>query len=247
MAFQTVFRRYELKYMLTLDQKEKVLAALQPYMKLDKYGRTTIRNLYYDTDTFLLIRRSIEKPVYKEKLRIRSYGKAAADSTVFVELKRKYKKEVYKRRIAMTNGEAVRWLSGEENRASATQISKEIDYFLDYYGALHPMVFLSYERQAYYANDGADFRVTFDDNVLCRQEDLSLESDVYGIPILPKGKILMEIKCSGGIPLWMTRVLSEEKIYKTSFSKYGTAYRTLIFPQNHKINAYNTLEVNIDG
>ncbi|MBQ6714400.1 MAG: polyphosphate polymerase domain-containing protein [Clostridia bacterium] len=247
MAFQTVFRRYELKYMLTLDQKEKVLAALQPYMKLDKYGRTTIRNLYYDTDTFLLIRRSIEKPVYKEKLRIRSYGKAAADSTVFVELKRKYKKEVYKRRIAMTNGEAVRWLSGEENKESATQISKEIDYFLDYYGALHPTVFLSYERQAYYANDGADFRVTFDDNVLCRQEDLSLESDVYGIPILPKGKILMEIKCSGGIPLWMTRVLSEEKIYKTSFSKYGTAYRTLIFPQNHKINAYNTLEVNIDG
>ena len=97
MAFQTVFKRYELKYMLTTEQKERVLAAMTPYMKLDKYGRTTIRNLYFDTDTYLLIRRSIEKPTYKEKLRIRSYNKADADSIVFVELKKKYKGVVYKR------------------------------------------------------------------------------------------------------------------------------------------------------
>ncbi|MBQ6946630.1 MAG: VTC domain-containing protein, partial [Clostridia bacterium] len=88
MAFQTVFKRYELKYMLTLEQKEKVLTAIAPYMQPDPYGRTTIRNLYYDTDTYLLIRRSIEKPTYKEKLRIRSYGQATADSNVFVELKK---------------------------------------------------------------------------------------------------------------------------------------------------------------
>ena len=85
--------------------------------------------------------------------------------------------------------------------------------------------------------------MTFDDNILCRQNDLSLESEVYGTPILPEGKVLMEIKCSGGIPLWMTQVLSKEKIYKTSFSKYGTAYGTLIFPQTHEINSYHMLEV----
>ena len=79
MAFQTVFKRYELKYMLTLAQKEKIVAQMAPYMKLDKYGRTTIRNIYYDTDTYLLIRRSIEKPAYKEKLRIRSYRQAKPD------------------------------------------------------------------------------------------------------------------------------------------------------------------------
>ena len=90
MAFQTVFKRYELKYILTTEQKERVLAAMTPYMKLDKYGRTTIRNLYFDTDTYLLIRRSIEKTTYKEKLRIRSYNKANADSAVFVELKKKF-------------------------------------------------------------------------------------------------------------------------------------------------------------
>lgn len=244
MAFQTVFKRYELKYMLTLEQKEKVLKAIAPYMKLDKYGRTTIRNLYYDTDTYLLIRRSIEKPKYKEKLRVRSYSQATDDSTVFVELKKKYKHIVYKRRISLPYNESLEWLSGNRHTNKHTQISKEIDYFLDYYGTLHPTLFLSYEREAYYSNDGSDFRVTFDDTVLCRQNDLSLESDVYGTSILEKGKVLMEIKCSGGIPLWMTEVLSREKIYKTSFSKYGTAYRTLIFPQTHTMNSYNRMEVN---
>lgn len=243
MAFQTVFKRYELKYMLTLDQKERVLAGMAPYMKLDKYGRTTIRNLYFDTDTYLLIRRSIEKPTYKEKLRIRSYRRADADSTVFVELKKKYKHVVYKRRISLSEAEAMKWLSGEKYPHKHTQISNEIDYFMELYGTLHPTVFLSYEREAYYANDGTGFRVTFDDTILCRQEDLSLRSDTYGIPILPESKILMEIKCSGGIPLWMTAVLSREKIYKTSFSKYGTAYGTLIFPQTHTLNSYNMSEV----
>lgn len=229
MAFQTVFKRCELKYLITPAQKEAVLSAMQPYMTADRYGRTTIRNLYYDTDTYLLIRRSIEKPLYKEKLRIRSYHKANVDSTVFVELKKKYKGVVYKRRIPLPYGEAVAWLSGEKRATTHTQIANEIDYCLGYYGTLHPTVFLSYEREAYYAEDGTDFRVTFDDTVLCRQTDLSLESDVYGTPILPDNTILMEIKCSGGIPLWMTNVLSEHKIYKTSFSKYGTAYRTWIY------------------
>ena len=231
MAVQTIFKRYELKYMLTLSQKERVLEAMEPYMELDQYGRTTIRNIYYDTDTYLLIRSSIEKPVYKEKLRIRSYGKAAPDSTVFVELKKKYKHVVYKRRISLPESEAMNWVGGAQHCRKHTQISDEVDYFLDYYENLHPTVFLSYEREASYAKDGSDVRVTVDDNILCRQEDISLESEVYGTPLLPEGSVLMEIKCSGGIPLWMTHVLSEQQIFKTSFSKYGTAYKTMIFPQ----------------
>lgn len=230
MAFQTVFKRYELKYMLTKEQKEKVLAAMEPYMKLDKYGRTTIRNIYFDTDSFLLIRRSIEKPTYKEKLRIRSYTQATTDSTVFVELKKKYKHVVYKRRISLPEQEAMEWVCKENHCENKTQISDEVDYFIDYYETLKPAVFLSYEREAYYTKEKSDFRVTFDDNILCRTENISLTEPVYGEPVLPCGMVLMEIKCSGGIPLWMVNVLSEEKIYKTSFSKYGTAYKTMIYP-----------------
>ena len=243
MAFQAVFKRYELKYLLTDRQKEIILAAMEPYMQLDKYGRTTIRNLYYDTDSYLLVRRSIEKPVYKEKLRIRSYSRATADSTVFVELKKKYNGIVYKRRLSLPSREAMAWLAKETSCSQQTQIARELESFLTFYGKLQPMAFLSYEREAYYCKDGDDFRVTFDDTILCRQTDLSLESEAWGTRILPEGMHLMEIKCSGGIPLWMTQVLSREKIYKTSFSKYGTAYQTLIFPKNHTINAYHMLEV----
>ena len=230
MAYQAVFERYELKYLLTRQQKAKILEAMEPYMALDQYGRTTIRNIYFDTDNYRLIRHSIEKPAYKEKLRIRSYKKAKPSSTVFVELKKKYDSVVYKRRMSLSEAEALDWVCGKMHCKAETQISDEIDYFLHYYETLHPVVFLSYEREAYFCKDGGDFRVTFDDNILCRQEDLSLESDVWGTPILEEGKVLMEIKCSGGIPLWMAHVLSQEHIYKTSFSKYGTAYQTMIFP-----------------
>ncbi len=231
MTIQTVFKRYELKYMLTLEQKKEVQRAMKPYMELDEYGRTTICNIYFDTDNYRLIRQSIEKPTYKEKLRIRSYSQAAPDSTVFVELKKKYRYVVYKRRISLPEKEAMEWVEGVRHCHKNTQIAEEVNYFLDYYKTLHPTAFISYEREAYYTKEKSDFRVTFDDTILCRLEDLSLESPVYGTPLLPEGMVLMEIKCSGGIPLWMTHVLSQEHIYQTSFSKYGTAYKTMIFPQ----------------
>ena len=246
MAFQTVFRRYELKYMLTREQKEIILEAIGPHMKLDKYGKTTIRNIYPDTPSYRVIRRSIEKPLYKEKLRIRSYAQATRDSTVFVELKKKYEGVVYKRRLPLCERDAMAWVCGEHPCPVTTQISREIDYFIDFYGGLSPTVFLSYEREAYYERGGGDFRVTFDENILSRQSDISLCSEVYGPPILPEDKVLMELKCSGGIPLWMIDTLSRERIYKTSFSKYGTAYSTLIFP-NIYLHSKNTKEIMANG
>lgn len=231
MAFQTVFKRYELKYLLTKEQKQKVMQVMETHMSLDQYGKTTIRSLYFDTNTYRLVRRSIEKPLYKEKLRIRSYDRAEPDSIVFVELKKKYKRVVYKRRIFLTEAEAMDWVTGVRPCHTDSQISEEVNYFLDYYRDLHPVVFLSYEREAFFAKDGSGLRITFDDNILFRQEDLSLESDIYGVPLLPPGKVLMEVKCTGGIPLWLVHVLSEEHIYKTSFSKYGMVYQTAIYPK----------------
>lgn len=239
LPYQSVFKRYEIKYMLTLEQKEILLREMAPYMALDAYGRTTIRNIYFDTDNYRLIRRSIEKPVYKEKLRIRSYRRAKPDEPVFVELKKKYKSVVYKRRLSMPEKQAVSWISGEGPSGVDTQISREIDYFTQYYEILKPKVLLSYDREAFYSKDGSDFRVTFDDHILCRFSDISLESDIGGRPLLEPDKVLMEIKTSGGIPLWMTKVLTRERIFKTSFSKYGTAYQKYIFPELKRGNIHD--------
>ena len=246
MGYQTVFKRYELKYIISKDQKERILGVMSPYMVPDKYGRSTVRNIYYDTDDHILARHSIAKPDFKEKLRIRSYSLATPDSTVFVELKRKYDHIVYKRRVVMPEHVAMAWTQaaalGNPGKTISPQMKDEIDYFISYYGHLKPAAFLSYDRQAFRmrAKDSADsdFRVTFDENILFRDHDLSLTSEPYGERILEDGKVLMELKCSGGIPLWMVKTLSEEHIYKTSFSKYGTAYMNFIYPEErHKVAA----------
>lgn len=238
MGYQAVFKRYEIKYMVTSEQKDRILKAVEPYMELDRFGRSTVRNLYFDTDDFVLARHSIAKPDYKEKLRIRSYAKAETDSTVFVELKRKSDGIVYKRRLGLSERDAMRWMSGVKDRAIMTELEKEspqvaaeIEYFAGMYSGLKPVIYLSYDREAYRmragagsAEGGSEFRVTFDSNIRCRESELTLISDAYGTALLEEGMYLMELKCPGAIPLWMTKILSEERIYKTSFSKYGTAY-----------------------
>ena len=231
MRIQTVFKRYELKFMLNQSEKKTVLEKISPYMELDEYKKTTIRNIYFDTENYRLIRRSLERPDYKEKLRLRSYCKADENSDIFVEIKKKYDKVVYKRRLMLNEKDALDWICNKTPCPLSSQIASEIDYFVSFYETLSPVIFLSYDREAYYEKSGGDLRITFDNNILCRENDLSLSSEIYGKEILPKDMTLMEIKCSGGIPLWLTQILSEHKIYKTSFSKYGTAYTNIIFPK----------------
>ncbi len=228
MSFQNTFKRYELKYLLTKEQKKLIQKAFEPYMQEDSYGRSTICNIYFDTPDSLLIRRSLEKPVYKEKLRVRSYGTATPESTVFVELKKKYKSVVYKRRISVTEKEAMDYLCKGIPLAKQSQITEEIDYACEFYRNLEPAVFLSYEREAFYGKEDKELRITFDENILWRNEDISLCSPVYGTPILREGHALMEIKIASAMPLWLTQLLAENQIFKTSFSKYGNAYQSMM-------------------
>ena len=226
MSDQMIFKRYEIKYMINKAQFEMIRKEMAPYMMADVHGRSTILSLYFDTPDYLLVRRSLEHPVYKEKLRLRSYGTADSDSLVFVELKKKYDSIVYKRRIAMTEQNAADYLIYGKP-ASDSQITREIDYFLKLYEGIQPSVLLSYQREAFYSNCDHDFRITFDSKILWRNYDLSLCKGIYGMPLLENDQILMEIKTAGAIPLWLTRILSREKIFKTSFSKYGSAYKSI--------------------
>lgn len=221
-----IFKRYELKYVLSMEQYRLIKTELGKYMSGDKYGESDICNLYCDTPDFLLARRSIERPVYKEKLRIRSYGIAKKDADVFVEIKKKYNSVVYKRRIATDEKTAFNLLS--QNTEADSQIGREIAYFTKIYSGIQPKMFISYRREAFYENDDNDFRVTFDKSILWRTRDLSFNSGIYGSPVLPEDNVLMEIKTTTAIPLWLVEILSKNKIYKTSFSKYGTAYTLMM-------------------
>lgn len=225
---KTCFKRYEKKYFLTEKQYIAFKKMIAARVKPDKYGRYTLCNIYYDTDDYRLIRASLEKPVYKEKLRVRSYGTPGINDKVFTELKKKYEGVVYKRRIVTTEHEAKAFLSGRENKGRDDQISREIDYFRRFYGCTEK-VFIAYDREAFQGAEDPDLRITFDTNLRYRLDRLSLSAGDDGKPITGDGRILMEIKIPGVCPLWLCEALSSIKIAPVSFSKYGYCYTHHIF------------------
>lgn len=220
-----VFKRTEKKYLLTRDQYETVTRMIKRFMLADEYGLSTICNLYFDTESFELARRSIDKPQYKEKLRLRSYGVPTENDRVFLEIKKKYNGIVYKRRISMTLAEAENYIDNGVKPTKDGQILKEIEYFMDYYKP-SPVVYLAYDRIAYYGKEDKNVRVTFDMNIRYRDTDLSLGAGDYGDRLIDEDMYLMEIKIAGAMPLWLVNVLSELQIYPTSFSKYGSIYKS---------------------
>ena len=227
---QRCFQRYEKKYLLNPEQYQKIRAGLAPYMEADEHGRYTICNLYYDTPDFQLIRASLDKPVYKEKLRMRSYGVPADGDSVFVELKKKYKGVVYKRRTALEAGEALDYLAGRCSPRAKDQICREIDWFLGRYHPV-PQVFIAYDREALAGLEDRVLRVTFDIDLRWRDTALDLRSGDGGERITSRDQILMEIKIPGSAPVWLSRLLSENSVFPTSFSKYGVCYReNLMWP-----------------
>lgn len=221
---QDVFKRYEKKYMLNEQQHQALMQQLKGYMTKDRYGLHTIGNVYFDTENYELIRASLEKPVYKEKLRLRSYGVPKPGDNVFLELKKKFKGIVYKRRGQLTLEEAQRYLVLGEQPAGDSQIIHETDWFLKSYRPV-PKVYIAYDRTALFGQEDENLRITFDQNIRFRESHLDLSKGHWGNPLLEPGKILMEIKIPGAMPLWLSRLLSGLEIFPTSFSKYGTCYK----------------------
>ncbi len=222
-----VFKRTEKKYLLDRQQYNELIEKMRPYVKDDEYGRYTICNIYYDTDDYSLIRKSLEKPVYKEKLRLRSYGAAKEGDMVFLEIKKKYDGVVYKRRISLKLEEAEDYLSGKARPADDGQIAKEIDYFIKHYSP-KPKMFIAYDRQAFAGIEDEELRITFDTGIRSREEMLTLRMDSFTTPLFEDGTVLMELKTGDAMPLWLAHALSDLKIYPTSFSKYGNIYKQKI-------------------
>lgn len=243
-----VFNRFENKYMLNQKVLEKVQTRLSEYMELDsnneKQDTYTISNLYYDTQDNYLIRTSLQKPNYKEKLRMRSYGVPKTGDKVYVEIKKKVAGLVNKRRSALILSEAYDFL--ETGRIPDTQayqnrqVLSEISYMLETHD-LRPTLYLAYDRRAYLGTGQSDLRISFDCNIRTRRCDLSLETGDYGSPLLDNDQWLMEVKSAGSIPMWLSSLLSEYKIYPTSFSKYGVEYmKTIVRKEQSIIYSYQS-------
>lgn len=252
--YQAVFKRKEIKYLLSREERDALLPILKAYMEPDAFAHSSISNLYYDTPDFRMVRRSLEKPMYKEKLRLRSYGTPEDTSTVFPEIKKKAMGIVYKRRISLPYQKAVSFLSGQQiasvthntaperpDRAhedshnapdskfdgTTQQIFHELDWMLASYEDLAPRVFLSYERDSYKGIADPSLRLTLDQDILFRTDRLDLREGAFGEAILLPDQTLMEVKISNAAPLWLAQALSEIGIFPVSFSKYGRAYERI--------------------
>ncbi len=224
MTIQTVFERTEKKYILTLGQRRALLEMIESYIKPDEYGESTVCSLYFDTPDSRIIRSSLEKPVYKEKLRLRSYSTPKAQSNVFLELKKKYNGVVYKRRRTLTYTRAMEYIN-KGVMPDDSQIMREIDWAMKYYPDLAPRMFIAYDRTAFYSRTDRELRITFDRNVRFRTQNLDLSKGHYGERILDAGLCIMEIKALSAMPLWLTSALGKLGVFPGTFSKYGTAYQ----------------------
>lgn len=230
----STFERREVKFLLSDEQFQALLPVVARHMKPDKYcpdgTEYGIYNLYYDTPDNHLIRTSIEKPYYKEKLRLRSYDSPAyPESRVFLEIKKKIGGIVTKRRVAMTLREAEDYLTNgvkpRRDKYIDNQVLRELDVFLKVHSALMPRQYISYQRAAFFGTEDKAFRLTFDRLITARRGELSLAKPSGGEQLIGENERLMEIKVAAGVPLWMSNALSELGIRKESFSKYGTAYQ----------------------
>lgn len=300
-AYNSVFKRVEKKYRIGVPQRAAVEAAASGLMAVDAYGRSRITSLYLDTPDRAMIARSVEKPLYKEKLRLRAYGEAggaalmaafgagplmreagglplsdaevearaaagrqasgaAADVPVFFGIKKKFKGIVYKRRCALALPAALafvsglpyeqacaRWPLGDPVLAAAAlspatrQIARELEAAMNRWLPLVPSMGIACDREAWgfrtealEAREGdelfdAELRVTFDDRL--EYLDCCCFCAPWR-PIIAPSESIMEIKSAGPYPPWLVDVLSGERIYPASFTKYGNAYQLVSREQN---------------
>ncbi|MBR3517308.1 MAG: polyphosphate polymerase domain-containing protein [Lachnospiraceae bacterium] len=233
--YREVFQRTEIKYLLKKDQYDGLMEYLLTIAKVDAYGISRINNIYYDTEDYRLIRTSMEKPLYKEKLRLRTYGDTKDDTNAFVEIKKKYDGIVYKRRMSGNYKKLHDYLAGNGAEFGTTQIAKEIKAFREFYGELYPAMSICYDRIAMAGIEDPDFRVTFDSKIEWNAECTDLRRITEGHPLLAPEQKLMEIKVANAFPLELSRKLSELNIFPTSFSKYGAGYADMIRRERERI------------
>ena len=236
----SVMKRYELKYFLNKEQLTYFMDEVKKHMKIDKYGQTTISSIYFDTPDFRLITKSIEKPKYKEKIRLRSYSLAKSNTPTFLEIKRKCEGIVYKRRISLLEKDAYNFIKNKEGN-NKEQITREIEAFLDNFDLLEPKYIIIYDRVALY-QENSDLRITIDKNPRYRINDLNLHTSLDGIPLLDKDNAILEVKVQHSVPMWLVEILSKGKIYQTSFSKVGTAHKKELLKKNKPL-----LNINYKG
>ncbi len=227
------FNRVEKKYLLNQSQFENLIKHIHEYIEKDDYFKYTVYNIYYDSEDSKMIQTSLQKPIYKEKLRLRSYVEVDDNSDVFVEMKKKFQNTVFKRRINLKLHDAINYLDLKKSIDNDSQIKKEIDYMIKIYNPVKKL-YLAYDRIAFHGIMDNEVRITFYKNIRYRFKNINLMDSDEDLYLLNDNQCLMEVKVQDTLPLWLTSALNKVKIYPTSFSKYGNIYSESLKHKNIK-------------
>ncbi len=233
------FERREKKMLIDNTQVNDFVNDILEYMTPDEYNvggePYMISNIYFDDDGDNVIRHSVSKPQFKEKLRIRSYGVPDKDTKVYIEIKRKLKGIGTKRRAKLPLWQLNEYLEMGKHPDGIKYIDEQVLREIDYYRATYhvsPKIYISYMRNAYFGKEDKKFRLTLDKEITTRRYDLDLSLGSYGEQLLPEGKTLLEVKFEGAVPLWFARIMSKYSLSFTPYSKYGTEFKLAQRKQN---------------
>jgi len=230
-----IFQRREQKYLITTAQYKELVRRMSPYMRHDYNGingRYTITTLYFESDDKRIYFETKNKLKFRQKLRLRIYDDTDIHGNSFFEVKQKHNKVVNKRRMVLPLSEAYRYLSSdpetpvEEFQSSNLQVFREIDYYRKFY-QLKPEMVVSYDRHAFHHVDDPDLRVTFDLNLRCRNDDLRIEYGPHGANFIDRDLVVLEVKVTHSVPLWLTRILQDLECEQRSASKFCTSLELL--------------------
>ena len=219
---------------------------LLEYMELDPYclngNEYRIYSIYYDTVNHDVIRQNSSKPVYKEKMRLRSYyDRKDPEDKIWMEIKKKSEKVGNKRRIKLKIKEVEPFVNEgilpQTKDYLSAQVAKELQYYFKM-NKVAPALYVQYDRLALFGKEDKSFRMTFDRNVRTRRSNFQFGESDIDEPLLPDNTYIMEIKILGAMPLWLTALLSEHQLFSHGFSKYGVKYKQ--DAQQHKLDYYLT-------
>ncbi len=232
---KTSFMRFEKKFILNKIQMQSMIKGLfSNGFIYDTYAASSntypIYTIYYDTLDRNVLRQSSNKSAYREKFRLRFYTYPLKDdSIVFLEIKKKLAGKGNKRRLPLTYLNAMNYLEKKLEPhlidSNHTQIFKEIDHFLNH-NKVFPLTFISYQRTAL-IEDKLQMRITFDSDL--SYQNLMNPNELLDTLMTYKNNdvVIMEIKSLSNYPLWLTKLLTNHRIYATNFSKYKKIYESL--------------------
>ena len=251
-ASDRTIARVEEKYLITKQDKTALMKAVSKRLNHDEYYKEEILSLYLDTDNFDLAIKTIDRPNFREKVRVRSYNVPTKSKEVFFEVKTKLKigkdKIGNKRRLVIPLKDFYAYIDkgqdlvkiaekASNGDAQQMQVARELDYLIRYF-KLKPKLIIVSDRTAFRGKDDHGFRLTFDENLRFRLNKLKLEKGGEGEKYFPntsdpKHSIIMEVKTMHAMPPWFVDELSRLHIYPVRFSKYGKIYQ-LINERNKK-------------